>query len=256
MMAERTRILVERGAISRAREEVSTMLDYSQAKPSPGLAREEIAGLLVLAEARVALAEGASASSMPAMRELLQSAKTTKRWHTAFLMTLELANVASANGMHMLADRLLIGALKKGECAGMLLCWLDAGEWCDLRLRCMAAQSRQSCSPKIVALGPYLRSVVAHIDTRRAAKKRAVQCTPSVSEHLSARERAILALVARGHSNKRAARALRVAPETIKSHLKRVFLKLDAKTRVEAVMRAADLGQLIGVGILPRPYDS
>jgi hypothetical protein len=39
-------------------------------------------------------------------------------------------------------------------------------------------------------------------------------------------------------SNKRIAHALNIAPETVKSHVKRIFIKLDVKTRAEAVSRA------------------
>jgi DNA-binding CsgD family transcriptional regulator len=71
------------------------------------------------------------------------------------------------------------------------------------------------------------------------------------SEHLSARERAVLALIAKGQSNKRVAQTLKITPETVKSHLKRVFVKLGSKTRAEAVVRATQLGFLANVALLP-----
>ncbi|MBN3857549.1 AAA family ATPase [Paraburkholderia sp. Ac-20340] len=52
---------------------------------------------------------------------------------------------------------------------------------------------------------------------------------------LSAREVEILDYVARGLSNKEIARALRVAPETIKWHLKNIFEKLNVHSRIQAV---------------------
>ena len=52
----------------------------------------------------------------------------------------------------------------------------------------------------------------------------------------------ILGLVRRGLSNKRIALELGIAPETVKSHAKHIFLKLGAQTRVEAVSRASSLG--------------
>ena len=55
---------------------------------------------------------------------------------------------------------------------------------------------------------------------------------------LTQREIAIVSLIAAGHSNKAIAIHLEVAPETIKTHLKRIFLKLSAHTRAEAVVRA------------------
>ena len=59
---------------------------------------------------------------------------------------------------------------------------------------------------------------------------------------LSARERTIVLLMGHGLSNKRIARQLSIAPETVKSHAKSIFLKLTAQTRAQAVYRAATLG--------------
>ena len=58
---------------------------------------------------------------------------------------------------------------------------------------------------------------------------------------LSPRERAIVLLISQGMSNKEVARRLCVAPETVKSHLKRIFFKLAVRSRAAAVHRAAAL---------------
>jgi ATP/maltotriose-dependent transcriptional regulator MalT len=59
---------------------------------------------------------------------------------------------------------------------------------------------------------------------------------------LSPRECGILELVGQGYSNKRVARALGITAETVKSHIKHVFIKLDVNTRAHAVARAQRLG--------------
>ena len=59
---------------------------------------------------------------------------------------------------------------------------------------------------------------------------------------LSARERTVVLLMGHGLSNKRIARQLSIAPETVKSHAKRIFLKLTVQTRAQAVYRASTLG--------------
>ena len=61
---------------------------------------------------------------------------------------------------------------------------------------------------------------------------------------LTARERDILAMIGNGLSNKHIARALKISPETVKSHVKSIFLRLAASTRAEAVFRAGSLGLL------------
>ena len=59
---------------------------------------------------------------------------------------------------------------------------------------------------------------------------------------LSMRERMIVRLMGDGLSNKRIARQLSIAPETVKSHAKRIFWKLTVQTRAQAVYRASELG--------------
>jgi len=50
-------------------------------------------------------------------------------------------------------------------------------------------------------------------------------------------------MIGRGFCNKRIARALKISPETVKSHVKRIFLKMAVNTRAEAVYRAASFGR-------------
>jgi len=61
---------------------------------------------------------------------------------------------------------------------------------------------------------------------------------------LSSRERTIVFLMGHGLTNKMIARQLTIAPETVKSHAKRIFLKLTVQTRAQAVYRASELGLL------------
>jgi ATP/maltotriose-dependent transcriptional regulator MalT len=64
------------------------------------------------------------------------------------------------------------------------------------------------------------------------------------SNPLTARERDILALISQGLSNRHIALALKISPETVKSHAKSIFLRLAVSTRAEAVFRAVSLGLL------------
>ena len=65
-----------------------------------------------------------------------------------------------------------------------------------------------------------------------------------VSETLTEREREILAMIGQGLSNKRIARAREISPETVKSHVKHIFLKLVVSTRAQAVSQAGARGLL------------
>lgn len=59
---------------------------------------------------------------------------------------------------------------------------------------------------------------------------------------LSARELEVLHELAAGHSNKEIAAQLHVSPNTVKTHVARLFEKLGAKRRTEAIRRARELG--------------
>jgi LuxR family maltose regulon positive regulatory protein len=63
-------------------------------------------------------------------------------------------------------------------------------------------------------------------------------------EPLSARELAVLRLLAEGHDNAEIARVLVVAVSTIKSHVNHIFGKLGVGNRLEAVLRARQLNLL------------
>jgi LuxR family maltose regulon positive regulatory protein len=66
----------------------------------------------------------------------------------------------------------------------------------------------------------------------------------SAGPGLTARERAILELVAQGQSNKEIGRALGISPETVKTHLEHVYGKLAVERRAQAIARAKDLALL------------
>lgn len=59
---------------------------------------------------------------------------------------------------------------------------------------------------------------------------------------LSPREREILRLIARGHSNKLIARELDIAETTVKIHVQHILRKLDKSTRVHAAVYATERG--------------
>lgn len=86
-------------------------------------------------------------------------------------------------------------------------------------------------------LARQLREIVAHPEIDRLPKVEVPRLTP--------REGDVLPLLAKGYSNKEIARALGVSPDTIKDHLARLYTKLNARDRTDAVGRARTLG-LIG----------
>lgn len=64
------------------------------------------------------------------------------------------------------------------------------------------------------------------------------QATLGITE----RELEVLKLLAAGRSNKEIAQALQVSPNTVKTHVARLFEKLEAARRTEAILKARELG--------------
>jgi len=61
-------------------------------------------------------------------------------------------------------------------------------------------------------------------------------------QELTLREIEVLQLLVRGRSNKEIASDLSIAEDTVKSHLKTLFAKLEVRDRTTAAIRAIRLG--------------
>ncbi|WP_308492485.1 response regulator transcription factor [Microbacterium terrisoli] len=97
---------------------------------------------------------------------------------------------------------------------------------------------------RIVAAGDAL---LAPKITKRLLERFAAQ-RPAVSRHalrladLTEREREILVLIGQGLSNREIAQQLFLAEQTVKTHVSRIFAKLQLRDRVQAVILAFDAG--------------
>lgn len=101
----------------------------------------------------------------------------------------------------------------------------------------------------IMAVVAVLFFVIGVVLNRKTRKEEVLSSGTARPEQLrtlgiSKREYEVLLLIERGYSNKEIADQLFVTESTIKTHVSNILVKLDAKRRTEALVRAREL-QLI-----------
>jgi DNA-binding NarL/FixJ family response regulator len=99
-------------------------------------------------------------------------------------------------------------------------------------LRALASVARGDA-----VFGPAVASRVLSYLTRPLSAR-----DPVLFPELSEREREVLELIARGHSNSDIARRLVISPKTVRNHVSNVFTKLQVSDRAEAIARARNAG--------------
>lgn len=92
-----------------------------------------------------------------------------------------------------------------------------------------------------LALGLYIG---AHVIGRQPPLRAPGNPDARKSLGVSEREMAVLLELAAGYSNKEIARRLDVSPNTVKTHVARLFEKLGARRRTDAIARAREIGLL------------
>ena len=127
-------------------------------------------------------------------------------------------------------DELLSGALRAGA-AGFLLKDSPAEEV----VRGVAAVAAGHA-----LLDPAVTGRV--LDRFRATPDDVPAARPEAIEELTAREREVLELMGRGLSNGEIASTLVISEVTVKSHIGRIFMKLDLRDRAAAIVYAFDRG--------------
>jgi DNA-binding NarL/FixJ family response regulator len=95
---------------------------------------------------------------------------------------------------------------------------------------------------RVVAAGEALLSPSVTKKLIEAFASRSPKVVPKVIESLTQREREVLRGIGRGLSNHDLAEDLYISENTVKTHVKRVFLKIGARDRAQAVVIAYESG--------------
>jgi ATP/maltotriose-dependent transcriptional regulator MalT len=197
-----------------------------------------IASEHALARAQLALRERPSAAACETIRCLHREAVDRGDLYSAMQLALRLVDAQGAVGNTQEASRLLLELLRTGVNRGVLQSVVDAGTGVRNLLDTMSHNG----AADVLALGPLVRTVLRRLKPHHDMPTPRTAREQPQAGLLTAREQAVLRSIGRGLSNKAIARELGIAPETVKSHAKHIFVKLGVQTRAQAVTRAVQLG--------------
>ncbi|MGB9754120.1 LuxR C-terminal-related transcriptional regulator [Roseiflexus castenholzii] len=193
--------------------------------------------------ARVALARGEGRTALPLIRRLLKQSEegrhTIRMIETLKLLALTNRQIGDAAS----ARQALIHALRLAEPGGLVRTFVDEGE----AMKWLLADCGASIAPQAQQGDGDARRLLAYVDDLMGMF-RSIPTTQTASpffhanEPLTAREIQVLRLLATGHTDQEIATSLVIAVSTVRSHIKRIYAKINARNRTQAAARARDLG--------------
>lgn len=242
-LSERIQLLLEAGRLTEA-SQVFGSFDHrvETYRGTYGHSRSHVERCRTLAHSRLSWAQAPSNDAVASLRQLYQESLERRDYYAGCRLAIELSQMLAAIGEAEEADTLFFRALKAGAAGGLHQTFLDGGTGLHVLLKRAYRRAEAARAPGSEML-PFLGSLLLAWNVRKRAD---LSYYPSsrLGEALSKRERDIVAMIGEGLSNKLIARALQISPETVKSHVKRIFAKLSVTTRSEAVCRAGSLGLL------------
>lgn len=111
----------------------------------------------------------------------------------------------------------------------------------DTRAEVLADAVRTVAGGEALLAPSILRRLVDHHGARARPGAQGDRSLPAL-EHLTARELDVFRLLGRGASNQEIARELWITESTVKTHVTRLFAKLDLRDRAQAVVLAYECG--------------
>jgi LuxR family maltose regulon positive regulatory protein len=239
MLAETEQSVRQNGFVRRMPEvaaaQVLTLLQQGSLAAAAHLAQTHD---LPLTRARVHLAQGDPTAAL-AVLEPYRRQMAEKAWADEELKALVLLGVAlDAHGEQVKAAERLDEALTLAEPGGFIRIFLDEGAP-------MARLLREALSRGVRP--EYVRRLLAAFpvdDAGRAVSPATRVAGSRLAEPLSSRELEVLALVAKGLTNREIAARLYLSLHTVKAHARSIYAKLGVSSRTQAVARGRALGYL------------
>jgi len=186
-----------------------------------------------MARPRLLIARRRYDEALPMLEQALRWALDRRKVTDAIYISVWQARALHDRGSAAPALVSLERALQLAEAGGYIRVFVEQGEAVEGLLRRMAASATLPVAPD------YVARILAEF--RREAGRVAAG---GLLEPLSEREAAVLRLIAANLSNQEIADALVVSLNTVKTHVRRLYGKLNAGNRLEAIKRAGELGLL------------
>jgi LuxR family transcriptional regulator, maltose regulon positive regulatory protein len=245
---ERARLYLNEGRIEQGTECLHRLERLMAEYPAPtSCAWSDIHRYAALARAYLAAAEERFEDAISILDGLRRELEDAHNIYFARCVETQLATVRFRAKQLDEALKTFDGVVRVFARAGVYQTILDEGgaQIGPLLATFQESTERTGSPPEVTS---YISKLIAarrspyQSDSKQASTPIA---TSAISEPLSAREGDILKLIAEGLSNKEIARSLAITPETVKSHMKHIFTKLNVEKRAQAVSRAQILG-LVG----------
>ena len=239
-LAIRVRLYLGEGRITEARACLNRLERLEADYPAPTrCAWSDLRTYSLVARAFLYSAENRLQDAIAILRALCQEADASHNHYRALRFSVMLSQALVAADDFAEADRIFQEVLRLAATAGLHQSVLDTGpEIGALLLRFQEAARRTGVSDDLL---PYVGNLIVGWREYYQPDVTAVPASRIVNS-LSPRERNILERIGQGKSNKEIARELGIAPETVKSHIKNIFIKLAVDRRAQAVSRAQSLG--------------
>jgi LuxR family maltose regulon positive regulatory protein len=194
-----------------------------------------------LTSARLLHAQGRHREALPLLEELGETAEAAGRTGDVIEILALQALTLWAGGKKERAVSALAGALALAQPEGYVRTFVDEGApMGDL----LSATLEARRSGRLDAAGRISVSYLARLLASVAQEATAPAADERLPEPLSERELEVLALIAAGNSNREIAAKLFVSTGTVKTHINRLYRKLAARSRTQAVARAREMDLL------------